>query len=67
MVVSEVEPLPHWSPEQAIRSVYTLRTLVRYAHFFGLVKVDAVDSEKSYLNEYQVTKLPLLDQAVVFV
>ncbi|MCD6526745.1 MAG: SEC-C domain-containing protein [Desulfuromonas sp.] len=67
MVVSEVEPQPHWSPEQAIRSVYTLRTLVRYAHFLGLARVEPVEIEKSYVSEYQVTKLPLLDQAVVFV
>jgi hypothetical protein len=67
MVVNEVDDQPHWPAEKAIRSAYTLRILVRYADFLGLAKVESVDNEQLVASEYQVIKLPLLDQAVVFV
>lgn len=67
MVVNEFEPRPYSTPEQTIRSAYTLRTLVRYADFMGLAKVESADREQLFSSEYQVVKLPLLDQAVAFV
>lgn len=67
MVVNEFEPQPYLTPEQTIRFAYTLRTLVSYADFMGLAKVEPVDREQPFSSEYQVVKLPLLDQAVVFV
>ena len=66
MVLDEVEPNPIFTPEQRIRSCYTLRTLVRFAAFFGLATLDPVKTEKPFAPTYRVKKTPLLDNAVLF-
>ena len=66
MVVDEAEPVWVFTPEQEIRSCYTLRTLMRFAEFFGLVAMEEVDAEKPFARKHRVKKLPLLDQVVRF-
>lgn len=66
MVLSEVEPGPVFTQEHEVRSCYTLRALVRFAGFWGLAAVEALDADKPYVRNYRVKKLPLLDDAVRF-
>lgn len=65
MVLNEIEPSPVFTPEQKIRSCYTLRALVHFARFLGLAAVEPVTKEP-YARDYQVKKLPLLHEAVQF-
>lgn len=64
MVLNEVEPGPLFTPEENIRSCYTLRTLLRFAEFLGLAMVESLPSDKPYRREYRIKKSPLLDDAV---
>jgi hypothetical protein len=63
-VLDQVEHHPEFPPDWEFRSCYTLRTLVNFAGFLGLAKVERVDGEKSYIYSYRVKKLPLLDAVV---
>ncbi|MDI6789994.1 MAG: SEC-C metal-binding domain-containing protein [Thermodesulfobacteriota bacterium] len=65
MVLNEIEPSPVFTPEQEIRSCYTLRALVHFARFLGLAAVEPATNEL-YVREYRVKKLPLLHEAVRF-
>ena len=64
VVLRELEPSPYFSAEKMFRSCYTHRAMVRFASFFGLVKIDRVGTE--YPREVRITKLPLLDIAIGF-
>jgi len=66
MVLNDLEPASFSTPEQRIRSCYTVRTLIRFAEFFGLATVEPFDAEKLFPSKYRVRKSPLLDQAVRF-
>jgi len=66
MVLAELESHPVFTPEQEVRSCYTLRTLVHFAGFLGLAAVEEGETENPYIYNYRVRKLPLLDQAVIF-
>jgi len=65
MVLQEMPPDTLIAPDEAVRSCYTLRTLVHFAGFFGLAAVESV-SEKLLCREYRVKGLPLLHDAVQF-
>jgi len=65
-VVDELEQNPNFPPEWQFRSCYTLRTMVNFAAFLGLAKVERTVGEKQYLTTYKVKKMPLLDLAVRF-
>ncbi len=54
------------SPEQALRSCYTLRTLDHFAGFFGLVTLEPTEGKEVHAPEYRLRKTPLFDQAVQF-
>jgi hypothetical protein len=49
-----------------VRTCYALRTLGRFAWFFGLVTLEPVESDVPYRREYRVQKLPLLHELVEF-
>ncbi len=66
MVLDEVEPDTVFTPEQEVRSCYSLRALKRFAGFLGLVTVEQVQTEQAYERNYRVIKLPLLDEAIRF-
>ncbi|HEX7004323.1 MAG TPA: SEC-C metal-binding domain-containing protein [Trueperaceae bacterium] len=53
------------SAEELVADCYTLRALVRFAHFLGLARVEPV-SDSQFEREYLVEKLPLLDECVRF-
>ena len=63
-VLNEVEHHPDCPPDWGFRSCYTLRTLVNFADFMGLAKVERVDEKKLYEYNYRVKKLPLLNLAL---
>lgn len=63
MLLNEVPPDPYFTPEETVRSCYTLRTLQNFAGFLGLAEVEPIGTEK-YSRQFRVKKLPLLDVAV---
>lgn len=53
------------TPEQQLRSCYTLRALVRFAGFLGLATVE--NASKDIMDrDYRISSTPLLKQAVHF-
>ncbi len=64
-ILGEIEPTTFFTPEQQVRSCYSLRTLKRFAVFLGLAIVEPVEGETSS-RECRVRKLSLLDKAVQF-
>ena len=67
MLAEEVESYSvRVSPEQKVCSCFTLRALVNFAGFFGLAAVEQVESDQSFVRQYQLKKSPLLDKAVQF-
>jgi len=66
--LDEIEPMASYvegfSPDWQARMCYTMRTIVDFAGFLGLAKVDKKDEEKPIGYGYMVKKLPLLDVAV---
>jgi len=63
-VLNETTHHPDFPPDWEFRSCYTLRTLVNFADFMGLAKVERVGGEKRYIDSYRVKKLPLLKMAL---
>ncbi len=66
MVLNEVEGSPYSTPEQEVSRCYRLRCLVNFAGFLGLAKVEKVATDITYIYDYRVQKLPLLDKVVLF-
>ena len=65
MVLDELPQDQVFTPEEEVRNCYTWRTLVHFAGFFGLAKVEPV-SAKRFCREYRVKRLPLLRDAAQF-
>ena len=65
-VIDELGQDLDFPPEWQIRNCYTQRTLVNFAVFLGLAKIERTAGEKQSLTSYKVKKLPLLDLAVRF-
>jgi hypothetical protein len=65
-VLQEVSPFgDYYSPEQILRSCYSLRCLESFAVFMGLAEIQR-DSAKRYDGDFRLRKLPLLDHVVQF-
>jgi len=65
-VLQEVLPVgDYYSPEQILRSCYSLRCLDSFAGFLGLVEIER-DSAKRSNGDFRLKKLPLLDHVVQF-
>lgn len=65
MLLDEIPDDHYFTPEDAVRSCYTWRTLVHFVGFLGLAAVESV-SDKRFPQEYRVKALPLLHQTVLF-
>ena len=65
MLLDEVPPSQVFSPDETVRSAYTLRSLVHFAGFLGLATVEPVSDEPLY-REYRVKALPLMSRIVQF-
>lgn len=65
-LVQEVPSLlVYFTPEELVRDSYSLRALERFAEFLGLAEIER-DPADRYSREFQIRKLPLLDQMVQF-
>ena len=53
------------SKEEQVGHAYSLRTMERFAHFFGLIELDT-DYYRSISRSYKIRKSPLLDQLISF-
>lgn len=65
MVFDDVEPRPYQNMETIVRRCYTLRTLVRFAGFLGLIDI-AQTSMNIATPRLEITKTPLFDDVVQF-
>lgn len=66
-LLHEVPPLgAYLSAEQQLRRCYSLRSLERFAEFFGLVEVERIGKDRYLPEETRLRKLPLLNLAVQF-
>jgi len=65
MMLDEVPPSQVFSPDETVRRAYTRRSLVNFAGFLGLAKVEPA-SDELLCQEYRVKSLPLLGQVVQF-
>jgi len=63
--LKDVEQKFYEKPEETLRRVYILRSLERFADFFGLVELKSV-SDTPYKPEYQVRVTSLLDALLQF-
>ena len=53
------------SKEEQLKRCYSLRTMKRFAHFFGLIELDG-DYPRLVSQNYKMKKSPLLDQLLRF-
>ena len=64
-VFNEIDEVLYQSAEETARSAYFYRTLKYFTDFFGLAGLQATSED--FLNrQYEVKKLPLLDQFISF-
>lgn len=65
MLLDEVPPSQVFSPDETVRNCYTWRSMVHFAGFLGLAKVEPA-SDELLCHEYRVKTLPLLGQIIQF-
>lgn len=65
VILQEIEPKIYEPPENTLRNCYILRTLVRFADFFGLADVEQI-SEEPLHRKYRVRATGLLKEVVHF-
>lgn len=64
-LLEEVGDRPYMSAEETVRRAYSLRSLGKFAVFFGLI--ESAPTSEDYLNrQYEVKKRQFLDQLVTF-
>jgi len=66
VVLGEIEEVSWETPENRYKDCYSLRTLERFAAFLGLAKIEIINNKKILKKDYQIKKLPLLDEVVHF-
>ena len=64
MVIDEGNSSHYRSAEDDVRSCYGFRALHRFLHFMGLASIESIPNDKPVSREYQIKKLPLLDEVV---
>jgi len=63
--LDEVSDPVYGGKEEQLKRCYSLRTMKRFAHFFGLIEMDS-DSPMLIRQSYKMKKSPLLDQLLSF-
>jgi len=63
LILQEIEPKPYEPPEDTLQHGYILRTLERFADFFGLADLEQI-SEGPIKREYRVRGTGLLNEIV---
>lgn len=64
-VLDEVSAMVYITMEEQVRRSYSLRTMIRFANFFGLIELESPLSS-GIRQDYRLKKTPLLDQLIVF-
>lgn len=64
--LDEMPAVEYGTPADIVRKCYTLRFLVRFAWFVGLVELEAMSPRYTVIPEFKVRKTSLLDQSVRF-
>ncbi|NOQ79544.1 MAG: hypothetical protein GQ546_09105 [Gammaproteobacteria bacterium] len=65
-VLEEIEEVPWETSENQYKNCFALRTFERFAIFLGLAKMDDSSQNKIMKKDYQIKKLPLLDEVLHF-
>ncbi len=65
-VLEEFQETTYSSPEEDFRHCYTYRTIIHFMGFLGLAELEEIPSDKPYRHEYNLKKLPLLDEVMKF-
>ena len=65
-VLGELEEVPWETSENQYKNCFALRTFERFAIFLGLATMDEGSQKKIMKKDYQIQKLPLLDEVVHF-
>lgn len=65
-LLDEAEPRPYTTAEDQVRQCFTIRVLVRFAWFMGLVMMPRDTSGEPPFTTWRVRKTALLDDAAVF-
>ena len=65
MLLDQLTPRAYLDGETHLRRSYTLRTLDRFAAFFGVIQLTCTRTDPAGFA-YQITKTPLLDEVVHF-
>ncbi|MFW8601832.1 hypothetical protein ACOHYD_10170 [Desulfobacterota bacterium M19] len=63
MIINEIEPNPYEPPKDTLKRCYILRTLHRFAGFFGLADIEKI-SKEPIKREYRVRTTELLQEVV---
>jgi len=63
MIINEIEPKLYEPPENTLRHCYIVRTLQRFAGFFGLADLEQI-SEGSINREYRIRATGMLNEAI---
>ena len=66
MALSEIDATPWSTPEEDYQHCYAHRSLNNFAIFFGLAEMDIENRLKFLKKDYQIRKLPLLDEIVSY-
>ena len=66
MVIDEANSNSYRSAEDEVRDCFDSRALNRFLHFMGLASIETIPNDKPISHEYQIKKLPLLDEVVRF-
>jgi hypothetical protein len=66
MAVMNVEQRSYDTPAETLQRIYTLRSLERFANFFGLAELKLVSSKSLYQRKYNIRATGLLEAAVRF-
>ena len=64
-VLEEMEPVSYTTPENDLRSCYSLRCLERFAGFLGLIEIER-ESTRPFDRSFRLRRTPLLTEATDF-
>ena len=66
-LLGEIVPTTYSEPEDTLARCYRLRTLTRFAEWFGLIEVKKSDDPLAMISDFELRRTPLLEQVLRWV
>lgn len=66
-MLNEIKPSAYFEPEDTLARCYRLRTLTRFAEWFGLVEAEKSTDPLARISSFTLRKSKFLDQVVSWV